>query len=432
MKVFNFKGEKPGEFTWKLRVFNHEQQDRIIGTIKDEDQLDEEKSDADSAGETGEDDPDNQSGEDRKVKVADFLVYGEISDSPWDSTSISPKKFADALAAAGEISVLNVRIHSLGGNVLDAQAIYNTIQGLDAQVNTFVDGMAASSASIIALAGDTVVMRKHTWMMIHNPFAFAMGDSEEMRKQAEVLDAIRDEIAGVYHDKTGLSLDKLRKMMDEETWMNASKAKRLGFADEIRGRSKVKSQEPKNKIAMNGVIYNLAKFHNVPLITESRDDDSVIITKDTAQSMADTKDAPKKLTIEEIKSQYPDVFNQIVADAGKASVEAERTRLADLEELNTPATAQLVAQAKADGKKASDIMKACFEAQKNFKAPAAPPVDRGNNMEANRLADAEVLKNLGGDASVDKTQAATMRSALVDSIVRHGTQEFNMRHASRS
>lgn len=438
MKVSNFKG-KQGEFSWKLRVYNEGElnegeRNRVVGTIEEEDELDKEKGDASSAGELGEDDTDNQSGSERKErKIADFLVYGEIGDNPFEEASVGPKNFAAAVAAAGPVHVFNVHIHSMGGLVLDALAMYNTLEAMDADVNTYVDGMAASSASIIAMAGDKVTMRKNTFLMIHNPFSMAIGDSESMRKEADVLDQIRDEIASVYKDKSGLPMDRLRKMMDDETWMNARQAKRLGFADAISGRSKVKIDKPKNQISMAGVVYNLAKFKNVPVIGESVDEGEVFMPQDMPEKKPEPPETPAPLTLEELRAKHPEIYNQIVKDAAaegqKAGVETERVRRAELEELRTPATAGIVDKAIADGQKASEIMKACFDAQKAFKPAAAAP--NVTEQTTARKADAETVGHIGQDTPASDTEIATGRTALVESITRHGTAFFNQKHPNR-
>ena len=109
------------------------------------------------------------------------------------------------------------------------------------------------------MAGDTVTMRRGSLMMIHNPWSLAIGDSDTMRKQARTLDKFQSAIASVYGEKTGLSLAEIKAMMDEETWMTAMQAKRLGFADAVRGRASVKQVAGTNNLKIGGVIYNLGK-----------------------------------------------------------------------------------------------------------------------------------------------------------------------------
>jgi ATP-dependent Clp protease protease subunit len=180
---------------------------------------------------------------------AEIFIYDEIGGGFW-SDGVTPKGLIDEVKALKlkKSDTLNVRINSPGGDVFDGNTIYNYLRSLKSKVAVTIDGLAASAASVIAMAGDTISMPENSFLMILNPWMFAMGDSQVMRKAAGDLDEIRGGVIKTYLSKVGdnLSRDELVTMLDEETWLSADKAVELGFADEI--------MEPVRAAA-------LAKFH---------------------------------------------------------------------------------------------------------------------------------------------------------------------------
>lgn len=139
--------------------------------------------------------------------------------------------FKDELnAGSGDITVW---INSPGGDCVAAAQIYNMLAGYKGNVTVKIDGIAASAASVIAMAGTTVLMSPVSMMMIHNPATAAFGDHTEMAKAIEMLEGVKDSIINAYALKTGMSRAKLSRLMDAETWMDATKAVELGFADGI-------------------------------------------------------------------------------------------------------------------------------------------------------------------------------------------------------
>ncbi len=160
-----------------------------------------------------------------------LFLNGEISDETWYGDEVTPKLFKDELSAGtGPISVW---INSPGGDVFAAAQIYNMLMDYPYDVTVKIDGLAASAASVIAMAGTTVEMSPVAMMMIHNPATVAIGDSEEMKKAIKMLDEVKESIMNAYEIKSGQSRDKISKLMDAESWFNAKKAVELGFADKI-------------------------------------------------------------------------------------------------------------------------------------------------------------------------------------------------------
>ena len=160
-----------------------------------------------------------------------LYLNGVISDETWWGDEVTPKMFKDELFA-GDGSV-TVWINSPGGDVFAAAQIYNMLMDYAGRVTVKIDGLAASAASVIAMAGSDVYMSPVSMLMIHNPSTIAVGDSEEMLRAKALLDEVKESIINAYELKSGLSRTKLSHLMDAETWMNANKAVELGFADKI-------------------------------------------------------------------------------------------------------------------------------------------------------------------------------------------------------
>lgn len=156
---------------------------------------------------------------------------GEISDETWYGDEVTPQVFKDELnSGKGNITLW---INSPGGDVFAAAQIYNMLMDYPYEVTVKIDALAASAASVIAMAGTKVCMSPVAMLMVHNPATIAIGDSEEMQKAIDMLSEVKESIMNAYEIKSGLSRNKISRLMDAETWMNAKEAKKLGFADEI-------------------------------------------------------------------------------------------------------------------------------------------------------------------------------------------------------
>lgn len=164
--------------------------------------------------------------------TAEVFIYDQIGEDWWTGEGVSAKNFIDEI---GKITAPNIslRLNSPGGSVFDGQAIYNALVRHPAKVTTYIDGLAASIASVIALAGERVVMSSNAMFMIHNPMSSVAGYASDMRKMADVLDKIRDSIVAVYSEHTALLPAELEAAMEAETWYTAEDALNAGFVDEI-------------------------------------------------------------------------------------------------------------------------------------------------------------------------------------------------------
>ena len=160
-----------------------------------------------------------------------LTLNGTIAEESWFDDDITPQMFREELnAGSGDITVW---INSPGGDCVAAAQIYNMLMDYRGSVTVKIDGIAASAASVIAMAGTRVLVSPVSMMMIHNPATMAMGDAAEMQNAIAMLDEVKESIINAYEIKTGMSRAKLSHLMDAETWMDAHTAVDLGFADEI-------------------------------------------------------------------------------------------------------------------------------------------------------------------------------------------------------
>lgn len=160
-----------------------------------------------------------------------LMLNGEISNETWFGDEITPKEFRGELnSGQGKVTVW---INSLGGDCFAAAQIYNMLMEYSGPVDVHIDGIAASAASVIAMAGNHVAISPVGMMMIHNPATVSIGDEREMKKAMEMLSEVKESIINAYELKTGLPRKQLSNMMNAESWMNAKKALELGFADSI-------------------------------------------------------------------------------------------------------------------------------------------------------------------------------------------------------
>jgi len=169
----------------------------------------------------------------RADQPAEISVFDEIG--AW---GVSAKQFIGELKAIDATSI-KLAINSPGGSVFDALAMYNALRQHPANVEVTVLGIAASAASLLAMAGDTIIMPENAFMMIHNPLNFAYGNADELREMADVLDKIGASLIATYAARTGLPDDEIKALLDAETWLNAEEAVLKGFADELQPALKV-------------------------------------------------------------------------------------------------------------------------------------------------------------------------------------------------
>jgi ATP-dependent Clp endopeptidase proteolytic subunit ClpP len=240
--------------------------------------------------------------------IADVYLFNDIG-----TFGITAQSFIDEIKEY-EDKELNIHINSLGGEVFEGMAIYSIIQRRKAKTTVYVEGIAASIASVIALAADEVIMSENSLLMIHNAWGGTQGDAKDMRKQADVLDKITNEIAEVYVKKTRIPYNEIVEMMNEETWLTAEEAVALGFVDSISEPIKVAAK------------YDVSKFKN--------------ITNKKMETILSLTEKKKIKMTKELKSWFNSKVEEIIAKVKESdnttetaeNVEVE-IKLADNEEI---------------------------------------------------------------------------------------------------
>lgn len=286
--------------------------------------------------------------------TAEITMYGEVvSEKPVDwwtgedlpGQYISPEGFAEDLEQIKNKKVINIKINSTGGDAYTGLAIHNALKSLPGKKNVIVEGIAASAASIIAMAGDTVKVYPGSIIMIHGVSVFA-GDSfqiGDLKKLIRGMDAIERAMAAIYAKKTGTDETTLRGMMDKETWMTGSEAIAKGFADElIEGAGPSMSLSASGKLLLvNGIQHSTAgldipeRFH-IPKLAAGP-------SKPVKDKTVSEKGEKKEMTLEELKAKCP----ELVAQIEKEAVEKDRARIKEIEEIqNTIGDPELIEEAK--------------------------------------------------------------------------------------
>ena len=194
-------------------------------------------------------------------------LEGPIDEESFWGDEITPQMFRDELESGeGDVTVW---INSPGGNVFAAAEIYTMLKDYKGSITVKIDAIAASAASVVAMAGDTVQMSPVAMLMIHDPSTVAMGNTKDMEKAIEVLTEVKESIINAYEIKTGLSRAKLSHLMDAETWMNANKAVELGFADDLLFKADGESAAAEDSFvfsrrAVTNSLMSKVKSHHTP------------------------------------------------------------------------------------------------------------------------------------------------------------------------
>lgn len=219
----------------------------------------------------------------------EIFIYGDITRYRWDEEDTTANSFKEDLNALGDVSIINLYINSPGGSVFEGVAIHNMLKRHKAKVNVYIDALAASIASVIAMAGDTIFMPKNAMMMIHNPWTFAMGNAKELRKVADDLDRISVSAIETYLQKAGDKLDEdtLKQMLDDETWLSADEAFEYGLCDVV---------QEANEMAASISEDLFAKYKNVPKQLVQKVEKPVISAQEMARRQKIAEEAKTNLS----------------------------------------------------------------------------------------------------------------------------------------
>ena len=290
-------------------------------------------------------------------KSAELILYGSIgSHEYWDD--ISDKAFKQDIENLGDVENITLHINSPGGSVFSAVAIANTLKNHKAKITAIIDGLAASAATIITSACDTVRMPKNALFMVHNPITFAYGNNQDMQKTLEMLNKVKNSIIETYLNKAKTDKETLSELMDNETWMRAEEAKEYGFVDEILDES-VEKEVIENKLIINNMAFDISRFKN---FKEKKNQEPRVINisvnstgspeeiadkfRNILNSTENQKNKGGNMTLEELKNKFPELCNQIFNEGKEAGITKERERMREIDNLDVSNYSELIENAK--------------------------------------------------------------------------------------
>lgn len=271
--------------------------------------------------------------------TGEILIYGDICDYSWWDEDVTPTGFIEDIDNLGDVNTINIRINSNGGSVFAAHAIANYLKSKSITKNVYIDGIAASAATIIAMAGDNIYMPSTAMMMIHDPSIVLWGgyNAEDFEEMIEVLNKIKESIISSYVLKTGLDREEISTLMSNETWLTGSEAVEKGFADFLVDEEEIdlELEEAQNRkfLVVNNIKFDMKNFNNISKFNN-------LVKK--PNKIIDNKEDNKTMTLEVIKNQHPELFNQIK----NLGAEEERNRIKEIENVSLPGFEDLVNKAK--------------------------------------------------------------------------------------
>lgn len=321
-------------------------------------------------------------------KTGEILIYGDICDYSWWDEDITPTGFIEDIDNLGEVDTINIRINSNGGSVFAAHAIANYLKSKNITKNAYIDGIAASAATIIAMAADNIYMPSTAMMMIHDPSIVLWGgyDAEDFAEMIEVLNKIKESIINAYVLKTDLDREEISTLMSNETWLTGTEAVEKGFADFLTDEEDIdlEFQETQNSkfLVVNKIKFDMKNFNNISKFN------NLAIKK--PNKIIDNKEDNKTMTLEVIKNQHPELFNQIK----NLGAEEERNRIKEIENVSLPGFEDLVNKAKYET--IQDAGQLSIEILKNQKKI-------GIETFKNLVDDAEELDDIPASGNLDET-----------------------------
>lgn len=284
----------------------------------------------------------------------EITLYGDVvakrptdwwTGEPDQGLYITPEDFMEDLAAIKDKSHITVKLNSCGGDLYTGIAIHNALKSLSGEVNVVVEGIAASAASVIMCAGDTVTVFPGSLVMIHG-VSVILWDAvniQDMKQLIKGMDASERAAAAIYNNKTGIEVDTLRGMMTKETWLTGAEAVEKGFADQLlegAAAAEMSISSDKKLLYVNGIQHNVAAFRNLPgtiPVNSSAKPATMPEANKKPPKAAKNKGGNQKMTLEELRAQEPELVSQIEQSARNSAqaeaVAAERQRLAAIDSI---------------------------------------------------------------------------------------------------
>jgi len=305
---------------------------------------------------------------------AELLIFDAIGN--WDELGeVSAKAFAKDLSGLPtSVKRLDIHINSPGGSVSEANGIYSRLADHRSDKIVYIDGVAASAATIVAMVGHKIYIRANAQFMIHLPMAIAIGNADVMQQTKAALDSHTESMLNIYAKRSGGERDAIRELMRAETWMTAQVAVEKGFADEVRGVVKAAAIVDGKRAMFNGHVFDLSRFQNVPAFTgQQQTERKPMQTKAAEPTPANAPAAPGTETDKpkppapppppnpQPQPPVPTGATEIAAQA----VKGERERISALQKYDRPSTHDLIMAAIGDGRTVADITEQLFVAMEN-------------------------------------------------------------------
>jgi len=375
---------------------------------------------------------------------AELLIFDAIGN--WeDMGEVSAKMLSRDLAKLpASVKRLDIHINSPGGSLFEASAIYSRLADHKSEKHVYIDGLAASAATIVAMVGHRIYARANSTMMIHLPNGLAVGNANDMRKMAGALDTITESMVNVYARRTGQTREDIRAWLDAETWMSPEQAVERGFADEVRGVVKAAAMVDTKRAVFNGATFDLSRFHNIPAFsaTQPQNTEGDHMAEPTKEKPTPTPaptptppQPPKPpenagqppaeqpvpgTRIAENASGDPGQGQRPAPDPKEAGARAERDRVLALMKLDRPATHAIVTAAIEKGQTVADIVGECMAAMD------------ASNSQTRRHADARVLDGIpasdSGASGDEKDFGNRIKSAVATKLKQRRSPMMNGRN----
>lgn len=361
-------------------------------------------------------------------KHVDIQLHGVIDGGWLDEEGVSTAAIAAELNQHLDAKTVTCRINSVGGSAFGGVALYNILSSHPGAVTCVVEGLAASAASLVAMAG-TTLMGRGSMMMIHSPSTVAMGNAEELRKTADVLDKVQSALTSIYTAKTGKSADEVNGLLDAETWMTAEEAVAAGFANGIAGESAEVEPDPDDPNEGNEPPEDRGQvihFRGVDFPRATLPQQIVAMAREPAAppappalavqaestpppvlSLVPALEPPPPITRAELVQREPALVEALLAEGRAAGAAAERARLQAIDDLGIKGCGDLVAAAKYSAPcTAAELAVAVVKAGQHA----------GAELLANRRTESSPLTGVAPVAPDQTAQAAERRviQAIVD------------------
>lgn len=363
-----------------------------------------------------------------------------------DFDYISPQTFRQDLEAARYAKEVIVKINSCGGDLYTGIAIHNELKALDAHKTVIVEGLAASAASIIAMAGDEIQMHPGSMLMIHGVSGLMMDwvTLEDLKKAAKAFDASEKAIANIYAERTGKDIGTLRSMMTRETWMVGQEAVDQGFADVVLEEEgpKLAASADRKTLLVAGVRHDVSAFHLPDMIPSDKRIHTAKADENNATNSVEKKQEDKTMTLAELKEQSPELVEEIETSAVKAALDsvkadlvaetkeavesavndaivAERARMSKIDEIaNNINDAKLIKAAKY-GETPMTAEELAFEALKQQQSKGtAFLADMKADTEDSKVNDVNGAPNAGVDEDVPQESLEEIVNKVVDTYLK--------------